>query len=1250
MLAIHFIVFLSELPAAMAAPPRPLPGARSASGLVITTIFISNLHCPTCVDSIQQSLSALDPVPELISHSIISHSVVLRHPPGLSASRIAEVLEAAAFEIHSIFQDRPAASGPVEFSGGQPSGPHWQNSLEQSVSRWHHPRDQASQGPDALKMKRHVEQCEQCKVEAESKERPDSEDDAQLPYHAPRRSDQTSLEDNKSRPSTSNNFAVVDQAASNALRKASLSISGMTCGSCVGTITYALKRLPWVRSADVNLLTHSAAIVFDGDHSVNELLDAIKQDNYEASVEQITELASSTPTKAPAQESEQWQATYAIGGMTCSSCVANISNALKSYPWVENADVNLLSHSAVVTFTGREHLPEITGSIEYAGYEAALDSIHPKASCTEKAQERIMAIRIDGMYCHHCPGRVVNALNSKFTDRSALELQGFLSQEDPILRLRYIPRSPDFTIRHILKAIDETDAAFRPSIYHPPTIEDRALEMHNRERRRLLLRLAFSFVVAIPTFIIGIVYMGLVQPSNPGRRCLTRHSPVGNVSEGEWLLFGLATPVYFRAADVFHARAWKEIKAMWRPGSRTPLLQRFTRFGSMNMLMSLGTSIAYFASIAELVLAATKTSSGSMENSYFDSVVFLTMFILAGRFLEAWSKGKTGDAVTSLGKLRPEEAMLVSSAGDEKIATELLELGDIVRVPYGASPPFDGTLIEGETRFDDSSLTGESRPVVKASGDTLYSGTINKGGSIQVRITSVSGTSMLDQIINVVREGQTRRAPVERIADVITSHFVPIITLLALITWLVWLAVGENGWIPSSWREDQSGGWALWSLRFAIAVFVIACPCGIGLAAPTALFVGSGLAAKHGILARGGGEAFEVATTIDCVVFDKTGTLTKGGDPTVTDHEVLGGHDQEVVFGLVKALEESSTHPIASAIVGFCASQCHKMPAIINIDEIPGKGLKGTFTISTLDTPVTALIGNEALMTDHNIAIPLSTYAVLESWKSQGKSVALSAMLLPDPSVAETDAPSAWILSAVFSISDSLRPDAAVTVAALQQRGLDVWMLTGDNPATARAVGSLVGIAPANIIAGVLPEQKAEKIKYLQRSLPPRQTPRSRLFGVFRNSPPRRRATVAMLGDGINDAPALSTADLSIAIGSGSHIALTSSSFILLTSHLPTLLTLLTLSRAVLSRVRFNFVWALIYNVLAVPLAAGAFYAIRMGDGGHVKLPPVYASIAMAASSVSVVTSSLVLRSRIPWLGFRGGDLGSRRTEEVTSD
>ncbi|TDZ38487.1 Copper-transporting ATPase HMA5 [Colletotrichum spinosum] len=424
------------------------------------------------------------------------------------------------------------------------------------------------------------------------------------------------------------------------------------------------------------------------------------------------------------------------------------------------------------------------------------------------------------------------------------------------------------------------------------------------------------------------------------------------------------------------------------------------------------------------------------------------------------------------------------------VSVDMLESGDVVKVVQGGSPPWDGIILGGSGELIETSLTGDPKPVMKHVGDSVYCGTVNKGGPITIRVTGAPESSLLDQIIKVVREGQARRAPIERVADAITGSFVPAVILIAMVTWLTWLGLGLTGKLPADYNDAAVGGWPLWSLEFAIAVLVVACPCGIGLAAPTAFFVGGGLAAKYGILAKGGGEAFQEASRLDIMVFDKTGTLTGGGEPKVTDHRI-------------------SVNATAS----------------------------------------------------------------------------------------------------------------------------------GDNVKTAQAVGAMAGIPADHIIAGVLPEQKADKIKYLQKS---QVKPVSRLG--FRTSS-YRRPIVAMVGDGINDTRALAVADIGIDIGSGSDVAVSAAEFVLLNSKLLTLLTLLTVSRAVCRRAKLNFAWALVYNVAALPIAAGVLYPIKTG-GNYTRLDPVWAALAMVLSSLSVITSSLLLRSRLPLVGFRSRpmeDLGVKK-------
>ncbi|OXV06324.1 hypothetical protein Egran_05908 [Elaphomyces granulatus] len=933
-------------------------------------------------------------------------------------------------------------------------------------------------------------------------------------------------------------------------------------------------------------------------------------------------------------EVQKFTAALSISGMTCAACILSINEGVQELQFLEDVSVSLLTNSATVAFAGpRDNIDQIVERIEDRGYGCHVENMVEVGGLPEddKQAERTVMIRTAGMFCDHCPQRVLEALSSSFTGLLAVDKPP--SHEDPIIIITYHPQHGIITIRDILATIHGVNDQFKATIYHPPTIEERSRAMQLRERRRLLLRLLLSFIVAIPTFLIGVVWMSLVPSTNRVRIFLQGKMWAGADSRAEWALFFLATPVMFLAADVFHVRAIMEIQALWGRNSKVPILRRFYRFGSMNLLMSAGTSVAYFPSIAVLALDSRKTGEPNGKlSTYFDAVVFLTMFILAGRYLEAYSKAKTGDAVTMLGKLRPTEALLVRSNPDsedsqsslpttdvEKVNVDLLEVGDVVRVLRGASPPADSTVVLGDSTFDESSLTGESRPITKNAGDQVFAGTVNTGRPISVRVTEISGASMLDQIVKVVREGQTKRAPVERFADILTGYFVPVITLIAILTFVIWFGLGQGGVLPESWLDLDTGGWAFWALQFAITVFVAACPCGIALAAPTALFVGSGLAAQHGILVKGGGEAFQEASALDVVVFDKTGTLTEGGNPSVTNHDITASSEEEakVIWAIAQALEESSSHPIAKAIAALCAEQ--NRATIINsaIEELPGRGLKGTFTIhtSTNDTRYEAAIGSETFIS--LLGTPIDTHRsnTASTWKTAGKSIALLALRPLSLSDGEE---AAFKLAAEFATTDPLRPEASAVLSALREQGLSIWMISGDNATTATVVGYQLGLPATNIIAGVLPSEKADKIRWLQSSAPKRKGKTG-------------RAIVAMVGDGINDSPALTAADAGIAIGSGSDVAISSAKFVLVSSNLHSLLTLITLSRTVFRRVKFNFAWALVYNVVLIPIAVGVIYPVH----GHPRLHPVWASLAMAMSSLSVICSSLVMRTGIPMVGFR---------------
>ncbi|KAJ4561863.1 hypothetical protein HRR81_009153 [Exophiala dermatitidis] len=1163
-----------------------------------TTFLIANLHCPTCVSQIETTLSSLRPAPDSVQVSIVSHTVTVKHSRSLAVVTIAQALDDAGYEIFDLVPN-PTSSRP-DLSANLQRGLE-PPSFEHALSRW---RSHASE-VDADRRRRHVENCQQCQ---------------RLSNGPTEKGEILSL--------------VVDHLQDTPKQfKANFMVEGMTCSSCVGTITRALNERVWVRSTDVSLITHSVMVVFQGNdaqHHVKEIMDAIDEAGYTASLDWVQEYFASRPSDRSAT-TDLWHATYAIEGMTCSSCVGNITRAIQELDYVSKVDVSLINHTASVHFAGKDKVDDIANAINGIGYDAKLDTLSAVESSHESSSNRTISIRIDGMHCDQCPDRVMRSMK----DMEWVTIEALPTLQEPILTVTYLPNPPHFTIRTLLSAITDVDPSFDVSVHHPPTLEERSRKMMQREQRHILYRVILSIIVTIPTFIIGIVYMNLIPHDNAGYKYFMK--ALAGVTRAEWANFVMATPVYFFAADLFHRRTYKELRALWRPGSRVPLLRRFYRFGSMNMLISCGTSVAYFASVAELIIAATRTPAMSTDEAmqvngpgafYFDSVVFLTLFLLIGRYIEAYMKAQAGDAVAALAKLKSTEALLVSTdsttggASTSSVHVDLIEAGDTVRVVNGSSPPCDGVVLEGESKFDESSLTGESMPVSKEVGATVYSGTINKVAPVTIRVTGVAGKSMLDSIIQVVREGQTKRAPVERIADQLTGYFVPFVVLLVMTTWIIWLSLGESGVLPSSYRDTDVGGWPFWSLQFAIAVFVIACPCGLGLAAPTALFVGGGLAAKLGILVKGGGEAFQEASALDCIVFDKTGTLTEGGEPKVTDFEFFEGSDGSLneadVLGVLKRLEEDSSHPLAKAAVAFSLSKAFTGFEAQQVEEIGGKGMRGLLAAeSQPQRKIRALVGNEALMAENNVFLAADAQERLDSWKTQGKSV----ILVATAGTSDGDGSLCpFSVSAIAATSDPLRPESIQVVDSLRKRGIDVWMLSGDNEKTARAVASKVGIQTTNVIAGVLPEQKAEKIQYLQKA------------GTKNEA--RSHAVVAMVGDGINDSPALTMADVGIAIGSGSEVAISSADFVLVSSNLGSLLVLIDLSRTVFKRIKFNFFWAALYNMIALPIAAGVLYPIQSG-GTHVRLDPVWAALAMALSSISVVTSSLLLRTRLPVLGFR---------------
>lgn len=585
---------------------------------------------------------------------------------------------------------------------------------------------------------------------------------------------------------------------------------------------------------------------------------------------------------------------------------------------------------------------------------------------------------------------------------------------------------------------------------------------------------------------------------------------------------------------------------------------------NMDSLIAVGTSAAFLYSGWNLLeIALGMESFARVRDLYFESAGVIIALVSLGKYLEARSKVRTSDAIRQLMQLAPDRATLLKDGRQEEILVEEIVPGDLLLVRPGERMPVDGVVVKGSSSVDESMLTGESMPVSKGEGDTVVGATLNANGALQVRAEKVGSDTVLARIIKMVREAQGSKAPIANLADRISLYFVPIVMAIALLAGLTWYFVGD---------ADFS-----FALRIFVAVMVIACPCAMGLATPTSIMVGTGRGAQLGVLIKSG-EALEKAQKVEAVVFDKTGTLTYG-KPALTDFVMAVEGEEDDCLALVASLESVSEHPLAKAIVTAAMAKGLTLVEPQEFAAIPGRGIIGRVAGYDL------LLGNQELMQEKvvkGLDNP-ETLSAAAAMSAQGKTALYLAV--------------DGVFTALVAVADQIKPEAAATVAALREMGIRAIMLTGDNEATARAIAAQAGIT--EIIAQVMPEHKAEKIINLQQQ------------GV----------TVAMVGDGINDAPALARADIGIAMGTGIDVAIESGDIVLMKGNLQGLLTALALSRATMRNIKQNLFWAFIYNVVGIPVAAGLLFAF-----GGPTLNPMIAGAAMAMSSVSVVSNALRLR------------------------
>lgn len=804
-----------------------------------------------------------------------------------------------------------------------------------------------------------------------------------------------------------------------------------------------------------------------------------------------------TETKAKASQ----QTSLQITGMTCAACANRIERGLSKLDGVDVASVNLALEKASVTFDpAKINVDQLEQTIEKLGY----------GTVKEVAQ-----FEIEGMTCAACANRIEKGLNklpgvTNATVNLAMETA----------RVEYSPA--EVSVSDLQQKVSQLGYKATAKQEDEHSSDHRQVEIQ-RQKRKLII----SAILSLPLLW-----------SMVGHFSFTSWMYVPDLFMNPWFQLLLATPVQFIIGRHFYIGAYKAL----RNGS-----------ANMDVLIALGTSAAYFYSL--YLTIDWYASGGNIHQGpamYYETSAVLITLVILGKLFEALAKGKTSEAIKSLMGLQAKMAIVVRDGQEMSLPVEEVIVGDMVLVRPGDKVPVDGIVVEGVSSVDESMLTGESIPVEKKAGDPVIGATINKNGMLRVRATKVGKETALAQIVKVVEEAQGSKAPIQRVADKISGVFVPIVVVIAVVTFLIWYLAVAPG--------DVAG-----ALEKAIAVLVIACPCALGLATPTSIMAGSGRSAEFGILFKGG-EHLEQTHQVDTVVLDKTGTVTKG-KPELTD--VITVHDEAEFLRLVGAAEKSSEHPLAEAIVNGIRDRQLDIPDPQSFEAIPGYGILAMVEGKEL------LIGTRRLMNKYEVDAS-AAYETMVRLEETGKTAMLVAI---DRQYA-----------GVVAVADTIKETSKAAISRLNDMGIHVLMITGDNERTARAIAAQVGID--HVLAEVLPEGKAGEVKKLQAE----------------------GKTVAMVGDGINDAPALATADIGMAVGTGTDVAMEAADVTLMRGDLSSIADAIYMSRKTMSNIKQNLFWALGYNTLGIPVAAIGLLA------------PWVAGAAMALSSVSVVLNALRLQ------------------------
>jgi Cu+-exporting ATPase len=818
-------------------------------------------------------------------------------------------------------------------------------------------------------------------------------------------------------------------------------------------------------------------------------------------------------------EVKMTEKNYRVTGMTCSACAASVQKAVAGLDGVHQANVNIASEKLYVKFDStKTDFDTIKKAVEDAGY-----------GLIGEQSTKTVELLIDGMTCAACSGAV---------ERATRKLEGVQSAQVNLMTNRgtFIYDPSRIKLSEIKAAIEK--AGYTPRDIAAEAAADPERERERKQARNMRIRLITAIVFSVPIFYIAMGHMfGFLKLPMPGFLDHHRYPLTFALVQ-----FALTIPVLV-AGSRFYTRGFKTL---------------FKGAPNMDTLVAIGTGSAFLYSI----FATVRIYMGDhayTQSLYFESASVVITLVMVGKYLEARSKGKTSEAIKKLMQLRPTTAIIEKDGKELEVPLDEVAVGDIIIVKPGSSFPVDGQVYEGISTADESMLTGESLPVEKSPGSRVTGGSINGEGLIKFKATHVGEDTALSKIIKLVEEAQGKKAPIALLADVVSGWFVPVVLLIAIVSAIGWAAAGYD---------------FKFVLSIFVSVLVIACPCALGLATPTAIMVGTGKGAELGILIKGG-EALEASHKIDAVVLDKTGTITEG-KPRLTDIRLYGDITEEQALFLCASAERGSEHPIAKAVVQEAENRGMKPDNPSSFTAVPGRGIDAVISGQRV------LVGNLKLMNENDIDTQIAT-ADAGALAASGRTLLYVA--------------ADGKLHALMAASDTVKQSSAEAIFRLRSMGLDIYMITGDNRNTAQAIAKEVGIQ--HILSDVLPADKAREIKRLQDS----------------------GKRVAMVGDGINDAPALVQADVGMAIGTGTDVAVESADVVLMGGDLNEVATAIALSKATIRNIKQNLFWAFIYNTIGIPFAAGVFYIF----GGPL-LSPVFAGAAMAFSSVSVVTNALRLR------------------------